>query len=193
MRFHRNTIWLIPLITFITYPLWSKPVGHFLSPPAAVDSSTKSHQNDNRNFNMDMVKILQNQNGQKTALVKAHKARTSEDDPELFLMELVSAELFDTEGNVTNILANNGTYSTKSKILTLRGDVVINRVLDKQFLYTDLLLYDSEQRRVNCPGKTRLEAEDVEIDGGSLSYDIKTQTYVIDKKVRCTIRGFKRP
>jgi hypothetical protein len=71
--------------------------------------------------------------------------------------------------------------------------VVVNKTLDNQFLYTDLLHYDSEQRTISCPGKTRLEGENVAIDGGSLDYDIQSQTYVIDKGVSCILNGFISP
>jgi len=174
MKFHRNIIWLVPLGIIVTYPLWSIPVGNFLSPRSNFDP------------------ILQNQQGQKTAVIRAQRARTGE-DPNLLIMELVSADLFDAAGNINTILANTGQYSTTNKMLTLSGDVVINKTVDKQFLYTDLLLYDSDQRTVNCPGKTRLEAEQAQIDGGSLHYDIKSGTYIIDKGVTCIIDGFIKP
>lgn len=192
MKFHRNIIWLVPLGIIITYPLWSIPVGNFLSPRTSFDPAPKNEQAEGHDFNMDKVKILQNQQGQKTAVIRAQRARTGA-DPNLLIMELVSADLFDAAGNITTVLANTGQYSITSKMLTLSGDVVINKTVDKMFLYTDLLLYDSDQRTVNCPGKTRLEAEQAQINGGSLQYDIKSGTYVIDKGVTCIIDGFIKP
>lgn len=192
MKFHRNTIWLIPLCFIVTFPLWSIPVGNFLTPRGSFDPTPKNKESNSQNFNMDMVKILQNQKGKKTAEIQAHKAHTGE-NPNLIIMELVNADLFDEEGNITKIIANTGEYNTTSKTLTLIGDVVVNKTRDKQFLYTNLLFYDSEQRTVKCPGKTRLEGEEVEIDGGSLDYDIKSETYIIDKRVKCIISGFIKP
>jgi LPS export ABC transporter protein LptC len=192
MKFHRNIIWLVPLCIIVTYPLWSIPIGKFLSPRGSFDAAPKNEKTEGHDFNMDKVKILQNQQGQKTAVIRAQRARTGE-DANLLIMELVSADLFDTAGNTTTVLANTGQYSTESKILTLSGDVVISRTVDKQFLFTDLLLYDSDRRTVNCPGKTRLEAEQARINGGSLHYDIKAATYKIDKGVTCVIDGFIKP
>jgi len=192
MKFHRNTIWLIPLLVIISFPIWSVPVGNFLTPRGSIDPASKNVQPDSQNFNMDKVKILHSQNGKKTAEIRAYSAQTGE-EPNLFIMDFVNADLYDEEGNVTNIIANTGEYSTTTKILTLIGDVVINKTRDKQFLYTDRLIYDSEKRTVHCPGKTRLEGEDVTIDGGSLDYAIKTETYIIDKRVHCIISGFVKP
>lgn len=192
MKFHRNTIWLIPLSIIVTFPLWSIPVGNFLTPQGNFSPSPINQKPNTHNFNMDMVKILQNQQGKTTALIRAQKAHTGE-DPNVFILEKVSADLFDEAGNITNIVARTGQYSTTTKILTLIDDVVVNKTVDRQFLYTDLLIYDSEQRTVHCPGKTRLQGDDVEIKGGSLHYDIKSATYLIDKRVHCIINGFLNP
>ncbi len=192
MKFHRNTIWIIPLFFIVTFPFWSIPVGNFLTPPGDFDPSPTNQQPDTQNFNMDRVKILQNQKGKKTAVIRAENAHTGA-DPNVLIMETVNADLYDEEGNITNIVAKTGKYSTTTKILTLIDEVVVNKTRDKQVLYTDLLLYDSERRTVHCPGKTRLRGDKVEIDGGSLDYDIKSETYVIDKRVNCIIQGFIKP
>ena len=192
MKFHRNTIWLIPLSIIISFPLWSIPVSDFLAPRGGFDPVPIQQDPDTHNFNMDTVRILQNQKGKNTAIIRAAKAQTGQ-DPDIIIMELVNADLFDAEGNMTKIIANTGQYSTTKKILTLIDDVVVNKIQDNQFLYTDLLLYDAEQRTVNCPGKTRLEGDKVEIDGGSLEYDIKSGRYVIDQGVHCILDGFLKP
>ncbi|MGB3210800.1 MAG: LPS export ABC transporter periplasmic protein LptC [Desulforhopalus sp.] len=192
MKFHRNTIWLIPLLLIVTFPLWSIPVGNFLTPRGGFDPVLKNEKTDTHNFNMDTVKILQNQEGRKTAVIRAQKARTGE-DPNLIIMEMVDADLYDKDGYLTKINAKTGKYSMTTKILTLANDVVVNKTRDKQFLYTDLLLYDSERQIVRCPGRTRLEGESVEIKGGSLVYNINNQTYVIDKRVNVIINGFIQP
>lgn len=192
MKFHRNIIWIIPLLAIITFPLWSIPVGNFLAPRTSIDPAPKRQQADTHDFNMEKVNILQHQDGRKTAVIRARKAHTGK-DPNLIIMELVIADIFDEKGNVTNIIANTGQYDSTGKLLTLTGDVVVHKTLDNQFLYTDLLYYDSEQRTINCPGKTRLEGENVAIDGGSLDYDIKSQSYIIDKGVTCILDGFINP
>jgi LPS export ABC transporter protein LptC len=192
MKFHRNTIWLIPLSIIISFPLWSIPVSDFLAPKGTFDPVSTPHDPDTHNFNMETVRILQNQKGKNTAIIRAAKARTGQ-DPDIIIMELVNADLFDAEGNVTKVIANIGQYSTTTKILTLTDDVVVNKIQDNQFLYTDLLHYDAELRTVSCPGKTRLEGDKIEIDGGSLQYDIKSEKYVIDQGVHCIIDGFLKP
>lgn len=189
MKFHRNTIWLVPLLCIITFPLWSVPVGTFLSPRGRFDPTPNHQQPDTQNFNMDTVQILQNQKGKKTALIRADKAYTGKDE-NVIIMDSVNADLFDEKGNITKIIAKTGEYSTTSKVLTLTDEVVINKTQDKQFLYTNLLIYNSEQRAIQCPGKIRLEGKNITINGGSLDYDIASGTYVIGKRVHSIINGF---
>lgn len=192
MRFHRNAIWLIPLSLIVTFPIWSIPLGTFLTPRGGFDDDKQSSEQHSHNFNMDTLTILENQQGKTTAFIRAAKARTA-DNPDILEMDSVDADLYDEEGNITHIVARQGQYNTLTKILTLIDDVVVNKKIDNQFLYTDLLHYDSEQRTVKCPTPTRLVGDKVQIDGGSLEYDIKTQTYVIDNRVNCVLNGFVEP
>ncbi len=97
MKFHRNTIWLIPLCIIITFPLWSIPVSDFLTPRGGFDPAPIQQAPDTHNFNMDTVRILQNQKGKNTAIIRAAKAQTGQ-DPDTIIMELVNADLFRCRG-----------------------------------------------------------------------------------------------
>ena len=192
MRIHRNTIWLVPLFVVITFPIWSIPVGNFLAPRGSFDKDPQKSTIDVNKFSMENVKILQNQNGRKTAIIRADRARTGK-SLTVYFMENVDADIFDNDNNITKVIAKEGQFDTFSEILTLINDVVVNKLKDKQVLYTDLLHYSSKQRTVNCPGKTKMVSEDVTIDGGSFDYDINLGSYIVDKGVACTINGFTKP
>lgn len=189
MKYHRNTIWLIPLAIIITFPIWSTPVGKFLTPRQTVTNQPIKPSGPSHDFVMETVKILQNQNGVKTAVIRAQSARTDNHNDAL-LMETVDAEVYDEEGNITTIVSKSGSYNTTTEVLTLIEDVVVHKIKDKQFLYTDLLQYHSGERTIHCPGKTRLEGEDVNINGGSLDYDITTSSYSIGNRVHVILGGF---
>lgn len=193
MKLNRNVLWIVPLFFIITYPLWSIPVGKFLTPRGGFDPVVKNPgKKQPQRFTLDRVKITQNQNGLKTAFIVANTAYTG-DNPDILLMEIVNADIFDDEGNVTNIIAQKGEYHTITKLLTLIEDVVVHKTQDDQFLYTDLLYYDNEKRNVHCPGPTRLEGDGATINGGRLDYDINSKTYVIDKRVHVVLEGFEAP
>lgn len=192
MKIHRNTIWLIPLLVVVTFPIWSIPVSDFLAPRGDFDKKLKNSTIDVNKFSMETVKILQHQNGKKTAIIRADRARTGK-SLTVYFMENVDADIYDNENNITKIIAKEGQFNTFNEVLTLINDVVVNKIKDKQVLYTDLLHYDSKQRTVNCPEKTKMVSEDVTIDGGSFDYDINLGSYVVDKGVTCIINGFTKP
>jgi len=193
MKFHRNTIWLIPLAFLVTFPLWSIPVGEFLTPRGGFDPDINKDNENHHNFSMQTVTILQNQKGKDTAVIHAAKARTKPDDLDIVILDKVNAEVFDDNGKVTFITSQSGEYSMAGKILVLIKDVVLNKTEERQFMYTDLLIYNSDQRTVNSPGKTRLKNETAEITGGSFDYNINTQTYDFGKRVKCLINDFVEP
>ncbi len=193
MSFHRNTIWLVPLLLMASFPLWSPPLGDFLAPRGSFDETPAAPQDESsHNFNMDKVKVLQNQAGRNTAMVIAASARTDE-NPELLKLTEVDAEIYDDQGNITHIVAGTGSYNTSNRLLTLTDEVVVHKMHDGQTLYTDLLEYHGQWRTVRCPERVRIVAEQVEIIGGSLDYDIPTQTYEFSEGVHCTLLGFVEP
>jgi len=189
----RNLLWLIPLFFLVTFPLWSVPVGDFLTPRGGFDPDINKEGSDHHNFSMQTVTILQNQQGKNTAIIRAERARTNPQDLDIVVLERVDADVFDDAGRITKILSQSGQYNLAAKTLTLTKDVVLNKIEDKQFLYTDLLVYDSDKRQVDCPGKTRLVSDNAEIVGGTFHYDITKQTYLLDKRVTCLINGFIQP
>ena len=191
MNVQRNSVWLVPLILLCTFPLWRIPVGSFLT-PRVIERKTDDQNRESHNFKMETVKILQNQKGEKTALIQAQSANT-EENRDVLALEKVEADLFDEDGNVTHIVSQKGKYNTATEVLTLIDDVVINKIHDKQFLYTDLLHYNSRKRTVTCPGETLLLGEDVRIEGGNLHYDINLSQYDIGGGVQVELRGFTPP
>lgn len=188
----RNYIWLVPLVLLVSFPIWRIPVGKFLTPRGGYDPSYANVQTDIHNFTMKTVHIFQHKNGRKSAIVRAATAYTGE-KPNEYILENVDADIFNPVGDITNIVAKRGIFNTLTELLTLMDDVVVDKKVDDQQLYTDLLYYDGKLRTVNCPGTTRLLGKDVEINGSSLDYGIDKGHYEIGGRVHCIIDGFSAP
>jgi len=188
----RNSIWLVPLFFFLTFPIWRIPVAAFLAPRGGYDPEFASRKADEHNFVIDNADIMQIEMGQKTADIKAEKALTGK-QPNDFILETVDADIFSENGERTNITARNGLYNTITRQLTLSDDVVVIREKDNFRLYTDLLNYYDETKKVICPGKTKVIGEGVEIRGGSMSYYTRNHTYNVGGRVHTIIQGFGRP
>ena len=193
MRIHgRNFIWLIPLALVLTFPLWRQPVTAFLAPRGGYDPSLVQNRPDSHDFTMDTVHIIQSHNGRTTLDVVAKHAMTGKTSDE-FMMEEVNATITSEEGELTHITAGKGLFDKKSSLLSLIDDVVIKKPKDQYEIYTDLLHYNDKTKIAHCPGATRLLGKDVSIKGGSLKYNMLTNSYDIGGRVHCTLTEFVRP
>ena len=188
----RNIIWLVPLLLLLTFPAWRIPLAAFLTPRGGYDPAYANMKKDVHNFTMDKVKIQQIHNGRKSAEIRAENARTAEKADE-YILTKVNTDVYDREGNQTNIIADKGIYNAVTRQLTLMENVIVQKTKDQQTLYTELLYYDDEKRTIKCPGDTRLTAEGAELRGGSLDYDIEKGYYEVGGRVHCLLEGFSAP
>lgn len=178
----RNLVWLIPALLIATFPLWRLPISSFLAPRTVDQDTAESGLEKQHDFVLQKVFIVQNQEASKTAEIRARQAYTS-DKPDEFVLVEIDADLFNDEGERVNIKADSGIYNTKTRLLILNKNVVVNRVSRKQWLYSDLIHYYDEGRIIDSPVPTRLVAERAEITGSSLRYDILTGQYLIAGRV----------
>ena len=188
----RNSIWLIPLFFFLAFPLWRIPLAAFLAPRGGYDPEFANRQTDEHHFVIENADIIQSEMGQKTADIRAEKALTGK-LPNDFLLEVVDADIYSKDGEKTNITARNGLYNTVSKQLTLTNNVVVIREKDNYRLYTELLDYYDDTKKVICPGNTKVKGDGVEIIGGSMTYYMTTRIYNVGGRVHPTIQGFGKP
>lgn len=187
----RNITLFIPILLVITFPIWKVPLAKFLSPRGVDDNSAESQNTEvNHDFLMHKVKILQNQDGNKTAVIRADSAVSGDNTNEFFLTE-VDADILDKNNNITNVVAKHGTYNVKTEMLVLDEDVVIVRAEDKQVMYSDHLIYSDRERTVVSPGTTRFVGPEFDIIGGMMEYDIENDNYRLSKRVKCVIGGIQ--
>jgi LPS export ABC transporter protein LptC len=183
----RNYIWLVPLALFVTFPAWRIPVGAFLTPRVTYENPRNTDPK-SQNFNMETVRILQNKDGRITAEVRAEQAFTT-GTPNEYTLNNVDADLFNSAGEPTAVVADKGIFNGDSQQLTLMDNVIITKASDDQRLYTDLFHYDDRKQLVNSPGPTKIVGKSFEINGIGLDHDIVKGTYELGGRVRCTIIG----
>jgi hypothetical protein len=68
-----------------------------------------------------------------------------------------------------------------------------DRVAPDQQLFSELLYYYDESRTIRSPVDTRIIADQLELKGSSLDYDIATSKYKIGGRVYGTITDFNNP
>ncbi len=185
----RNSLWLIPFLVILSFPVWKKPVGSYLAPRGRYDSEFLKKSVNEHNFSMINVNVLQSENGQKTADIRAAKAVTSK-LPNEFILKKVDADIIDENGKITNITAHSGLYNTATRRLKLYRNVVVINKDDNFTLKTNLLYYYDIERKVHCPKKTQFEGDGVLIKGSSFDYDTGQGFYSFGGRATTTIEGY---
>ncbi len=178
----RNLVWIIPLLGTLSFPLWRIPLKKFLTPRGGYDPSYASVDKNAHNFRMDSVTIIQNNEGRTTATIHAATAHSTP-QPNEFILEDVRADIFNTIGETTSIVAKKGILKTDQKTLTLKKNVVVSRIEQHQQLFSEFLYYDDEQQIIQCPGTTRIQGAAFGIEGSSLRYDISNGFYEMGGRV----------
>ena len=186
MLTRRSAVWLIPLLLVITYPLWHIPLAAFLAPRGGFDPSYGKDEKESYNFRLKLPVIYEYKDGRQSAIIHA-KAGYSTDKPDEYALEVVDADVFNLSGELTHIVAKRGVYQAVEKLLTLIDDVVIDKPVANQRLYSDLLYYDDKKQTVTCPGATRLAGEDIEVTGSTFFHDVKEGRSEMDGRVNCLI------
>ena len=188
----RNYIWLVPLLLAVTYPLWRIPLASFLAPRGGYDPAYANMKTNVHNFVLQSPTIFEFKNSKKTAVINAEKAYSSP-NPDEYILEKVSADIFNLHGEATHIVAQKGIFHGPTSMLSLSDNVVVDKKADNQQLYSELLYYDDNKRTVTCPGQTKLVGDDIEINGSSFFYSIENGEYIIGGRVHCIINGFDPP
>lgn len=192
MTSSRSLVWLIPLLLFLTFPLWRIPVATFLSPRGGYDPSLAERPLDEHRFNMEAIHITQSEGGRTTLEIVAEKAFTGSNANEI-RMDNVEAVITGNDGEQTFVSGRRGILDKQAAVLTMIGEVVVIKPKDKLELYTDLLIYNDKTNMANSPGKTRLVGEQIKIRGTNLLFNTKTKAYDLGGRVHCRLTGFADP
>lgn len=174
----RNLLWILPLLIFLTSPLWQPPVARFLTPRGGYNPKLAEieEQTPVQNFSMDQVSITLTSEGAEEWQVDADRAYTGTDD-HVIEMEGVNAMYIGTEKDPTNITSLRGRYRIDERHLTLIDKVVINKPTKNQQLFSELLDYFDATKMVVSPGPVRLRGPDLNLSADRMDYDLASDGY----------------
>lgn len=185
----RNTVWLVPLVAIFTFPLWKIPVGAFLSPRGEIQSQAQQQEKTPTNsLSMKDLVIYKYQGDKQDTVVRSNRAYSG-DDPDLIFFDEIDADVFDKNGEIIKITSRQAEYNQKSQILVLIKDVVADKTVSNQKLLTDKMNYNTVTEIAHAPAKTTIISPDAEIVGGNFTYDVKTGTYTMKKRVNTLIHS----
>lgn len=181
----RNLLWFIPLLLFVTSPLWKPPLSAFLQPRGTYDpDGAREPVKQEQSFVMDAVTITMSSWGRVEWVVNARQAFTGKSDKEIGMLD-VDALYTGEEKEHTRITSERGLYDLDKSHLVLIDNVVVDKPVSQQQLYTDLLHYYNTEKLIVSPGKVRINGPDFTIRAGRLEYDLVSRGYDFSKRVIC--------
>ncbi len=181
----RNILWIIPLLLFITSPLWQPIVAGFLAPRGGYNSQLAQLEQETpgRNFIMDSVVITLTNKGKEEWRIDADCAYTGEQDHEIE-MQGVNARYIGTEKEPTTLSSGKGKYYINERHLVLTDHVVINKPKEGRKLLTEHLDYYDLTKMAVSPGKVELQAPGFKLTAGRMDYDLSSNGYDFSNRVK---------
>jgi LPS export ABC transporter protein LptC len=181
----RNLLWILPLLVFISSPLWQPLVAAFLTPRGGYNPKLAQieEQTPAQNFSMDEVSITLASEGQEEWQIDADRAYTGDDD-HVIELEAVNAMYIGTEKEPTNITSLRGRYRIDDRHLTLIDKVVITKPTKNQQLFSELLDYYDATKMVVSPGPVRLRGPDLNLSADRMDYDLASEGYDFSGRVK---------
>lgn len=180
----RNLLWLVPLVLFLTSPMWKPGVASFLKPRGGYEPPTSIFidEEPSQNFVMDTVTITLSNHGRVEWVVNAERAFTAKSDKDISMVE-VDAVYTDVDKKLTHITSSRGRYQVDQRHLTLIDNVVIRKSAAQQEMYTDLLHYYDAKKIIISPGELEIVGPDYSIQAGRLDYDLVNDGYDFSNRV----------
>ena len=181
----RNLLWLVPLLLFVSSPLWKEPAAEFLKPRGGYDPSLANKtEQQGRDFLLDDIIITLSTAGHQEWYVIAEHAKTGKSDQDIHMYQ-VNARYTDIHNELTTISSNEGAYTAIDRHLIMMDNVVIKKPQKQQEMYTDLLHYYDRSKMVVSPVDVDLRSPGFTIQAGRMDYDLATDAYDFGEGVVC--------
>jgi LPS export ABC transporter protein LptC len=184
IRNPRNLLWLLPVILLVTSPLWQPPLSAFLQPRGDFTTAEPEIFIENRqNFLMDSVRIFLTSAGHPEWEIQAERAFTGKTDREIGMIN-VRAIYTGKAREETVVTSDRGQYFIDDSHLILVDNVVIDKPVQNQKLFTDLLHYYDSTKMAVSPGDVEIQTPKFTLQAGRMDYDLSTDGYDFSNGVK---------
>ncbi|WP_457574510.1 LPS export ABC transporter periplasmic protein LptC [Desulfolithobacter sp.] len=183
VRNPRNLLWLLPMVVFLTAPLWKPPLSAFLAPRMTATPVKGSGPKVSQNFTMDSMAITLASQGQVTWVIHASRARTGKNDNEILMDDVQAVYAGGAGGEKMEITSRKGTYYISRRHLILEDNVVLQKPARGEEMLTDLLHYYDETKMVISPVEVEIKSPDFILRAGRMEYDLVASWYDFSNRV----------
>jgi len=184
----RNLLWLLPVLLFVTSPLWRPPLAAFLAPRGGYNPKLTQPQEETpiQNFVLETVAITMTTNGKEEWQIDAGRAYTKGDNREIE-MEGVNAMYIGSEREPINIESRKGLYFIDKRRLVLTDQVKVVKPLRNQVMLSERLEYDDADKMLVSPDKVTILAPGMKLQAGRMDYDFSTEGFEFSNRVKVNL------
>jgi len=184
----RNLLWILPVLFYVTSPLWQPPLRAFLTPRGGYNPKLVQPQDETpmQNFILDAVAITMTSNGKEEWQIDASRAYTGGREHEIE-MEEVSAMYIGAEREPINIESRKGVYLINQRHLILTDQVKVVKPTKNQELLSERLEYDDAGKMLVSPGKVFIKAPGMKLNAGRMDYDFSTEGFEFSNRVKVNL------
>jgi LPS export ABC transporter protein LptC len=191
MRGLRNILWLLPLTAVLFWPLWGGSVSDFLSPGRGGETEASlvgpgRPQKEEQQFTMLKVLFTQLEKGELSWEIVTDKLFTG-NDANVLEMERVNAQLYEGGSRKFHIVSDHGEYNTRSKVIHLKDNVKVTSK-EGSVIRSPFLTYDDVKQKIRTKSRVHIVAQDMDIRGTGLDYDMRTGAYDIGGRVKVNVK-----
>lgn len=181
----RNTLWLLPLLLLVSWPVWGGYLVAFLSPRGGFE--TPATDAPGKTFTMQEVLFSQLKGGAEDWKIVTDRLFSLPGSEDVMRMESIDALLFEKGAEKFHIVSGKGEYDMTKQILVLTDKV---RVEAKQgyTISAELLRYYDQQQEIRTDEKVRISTDDMDIHGTGLLYNMKTGAYRVGGRVEFNVQ-----
>ncbi len=189
MKNPRNLLWLIPLIVWLTNPLWKPSLTTFLEPRGDFNVSlSMAAGKDEQHFIMEEITITTTGQGRREWEITAKQAHTGDTDRQIELTTVHAFYKGKGEGRDKDepviIISDSGSYFIDKTHLILRDNVFLQKTMTGEELRTDLLHYYGAEKMLVSPTPVAITGPGFSLQAGRMDYDLVTGGYEFGERVK---------
>ena len=180
MNFHRNYIWLLPLLLTLTGPGWWGPAGRLLGPRSSGANITPPAERQLNTFVLNRVALSQARNGVDDLFVEAEQVNSGKAADELEMLAVTGV----MTGQERSLKFSGGTakYEPTGQVLTV-GEQVKMATSDGYMLNVERLRCLTATRQIDSDKAFNLTGPGLKLRGHSFLYSLPTGDFRIGGRV----------
>jgi LPS export ABC transporter protein LptC len=189
MKNPRNLLWLIPLLLWLSSPLWKPSLTTFLVARGDFNIGQPVERIKNEHhFIMDEVTITITNRGRTDWEITAQQAYTGDSDRQIELITVHALYKGKGEGRGKNepvvVISDRGSYFIDKRHLVLKSNVLLRKTMTGEKLRTERLHYYGYEKMLISPTPVVITGPGLSLRAGRMDYDLATGGYKFSNRVK---------